>query len=97
MYIVTYNSFKLYSLQLKVICTVLPVCFSYHRDYTVNDLVKIKITALEATGHFLGQSKRITMCEADAVLEGKLETVSDIGQVCHDKTDSDGYNQAASS
>ena len=40
--------------------------------YKVNDLVRIKLTALEAAGHFLGQDRHITLCESDATLEGKL-------------------------
>ena len=40
--------------------------------YKVNDLVKIKLKALETTGHFLGLNRRVTLCEADANLEGKL-------------------------
>ncbi|KAL9962725.1 hypothetical protein ACROYT_G031861 [Oculina patagonica] len=42
------------------------------RDYKVNDLVRIKLTSLEAAGHFLGQDRHITLCEADATLEGML-------------------------
>ena len=34
--------------------------------------MKIKLKALETTGHFLGQNRRVTLCEADASLEGKL-------------------------
>ena len=34
--------------------------------------MKLKLKALEATGHFLGQSRRLTVCEADAELQGKL-------------------------
>lgn len=41
--------------------------------YKVDDLVKIKLKALEATGHFLGQNKRVTLCEADGDLEGKID------------------------
>ena len=40
--------------------------------YKVNDLVRIKLTALEAAEHFLGQDRHITLCESDATLEGKL-------------------------
>ncbi|XP_015764323.1 PREDICTED: 28S ribosomal protein S28, mitochondrial-like [Acropora digitifera] len=40
--------------------------------YKVDDLVKIKLRTLEDTGHFLGQNKRVTLCEADAQLEGIL-------------------------
>ena len=40
--------------------------------YKVDDLVKIKLRTLEDTGHFLGQNKRVTLCEADAELEGIL-------------------------
>ena len=47
--------------------------FSFvYSHYKVNDLVKIKLKALETTGHFLGQNRRVTLCEADASLEGKL-------------------------
>ncbi|XP_022807213.1 28S ribosomal protein S28, mitochondrial-like [Stylophora pistillata] len=42
-------------------------------QYKVNDLVKIKLINLEAAEHFLGQTRHITLCEADAKLEGKLE------------------------
>lgn len=38
------------------------------RDYQVGSEIKLRLQDLEATGHFLGQSKRITMCEADAKL-----------------------------
>ena len=41
--------------------------------YKVDDLVKVKLKALEATGHFLGQNKRVTLCEADGDLEGKID------------------------
>ena len=47
--------------------------------------MKINLKSLEATGHFLGQSKRITMCEADAVLEGKLETAGVLQEDTHNK------------
>lgn len=40
--------------------------------YKVNDLVRIKLTALEAAGHFLGQDRHITLCESDGTVEGKL-------------------------
>lgn len=47
--------------------------FSFaYSGYKVNDLVRIKLTALEAAGHFLGQDRHITLCESDATLEGKL-------------------------
>ena len=47
--------------------------FSFvYSQYKVNDLVKIKLKALETTGHFLGQNRRVTLCEADANLEGRL-------------------------
>jgi len=42
-------------------------------QYKVDDLVKIRLKELEATGHFLGQNRRTTVCEADADLEGKLD------------------------
>ena len=45
-------------------------CFSY---YNVDDLVRIKLIKLEAAEHFLGQTRHITLCEADATLEGKLD------------------------
>ena len=40
--------------------------------YKVDDLVNLKLKALEATGHFLGQNKRVTVCEADAELIGSI-------------------------
>ena len=40
--------------------------------YKIGDLVKMKLKELEATGHFLGQNRRVTLCEADADLEGKF-------------------------
>ena len=39
----------------------------------MNDLIRITLTNLEAAGHFLGQTRHITLCEADAKLEGILE------------------------
>lgn len=38
------------------------------QTYQVGDTVKVKINELEMTGHFLGQFKRITLCEADVSL-----------------------------
>lgn len=40
--------------------------------YKVDDVVNLKLKALEATGHFLGQNKRVTVCEADAELIGSI-------------------------
>ncbi|KAK3699750.1 hypothetical protein QZH41_015599 [Actinostola sp. cb2023] len=40
--------------------------FSLKRDINVGDKVEVTIKSLEATGHFLGQSKRITLNEAEA-------------------------------
>ena len=45
------------------------VCyFSFSRSFDVGDFVQVKINELEITGHFLGQFKRITLCEADVSL-----------------------------
>ena len=58
---------------LNLMCKLQQNVFSFAcRDYKVNDLVRIKLTALEAAGHFLGQERHITLCESDATLEGKL-------------------------
>lgn len=45
----------------------LPFLF-YSQSYSVGDAVEVKINELEMTGHFLGQHKRITLCEADVSL-----------------------------
>ncbi|EDO46321.1 predicted protein [Nematostella vectensis] len=39
-----------------------------HKNFNVGDDVEVTLKTLEATGHFLGQSKRITLCEAEAKL-----------------------------
>ena len=54
---------------LGIINKLFPFVYSH---YKVNDHVKIKLKALETTGHFLGQNRRVTLCEADASVEGKL-------------------------
>ena len=41
---------------------------SFRQTYQVGDTVEVKINELEMTGHFLGQFKRITLCEADVSL-----------------------------
>ena len=35
------------------------------RDYSVASLIPLTVENLEETGHFLGQSRRITLCEAN--------------------------------
>ena len=45
----------------------------YSQSFNVGDAVEVKINELEMTGHFLGQYKRITLCEADvSLVDGKL-------------------------
>ena len=45
----------------------------YSKSFSVGDAVEVKINELEMTGHFLGQYKRITLCEADvSLVDGKL-------------------------
>ncbi|KAJ7350998.1 37S ribosomal protein S28, mitochondrial [Desmophyllum pertusum] len=41
-------------------------------EYKVDDLVRLRLTKLEAAGHFLGQTRHITLCEADATIRGML-------------------------
>ena len=46
-------------------------CFRFlfcSQSYNVGDAIEVKINELEMTGHFLGQHKRITLCEADVSL-----------------------------
>ena len=43
----------------------------FRRTYEVGDAVEVKINDLELTGHFLGQFKRITLCEADVCLHNE--------------------------
>ena len=68
----------LFAAELSFLCFIPCVTFSKMffsfncSDYRVNDLVRIKLTELEAAGHFLGQERHITLCESDATLEGKL-------------------------
>ncbi|XP_028402223.1 28S ribosomal protein S28, mitochondrial-like [Dendronephthya gigantea] len=38
------------------------------QSFSVGDVIEVKINELEMTGHFLGQHKRITLCEADVSL-----------------------------
>ena len=47
---------------------ILFIIFPFSLSYNVGDSVEVKINELEMAGHFLGQYKRITLCEADVSL-----------------------------